>query len=86
MKLDGYRALAFKVGSEVRLLSRNRTLFNENYPQLVNSLKALKAKGFVIDGETAALASDGRSSFQLLQSYGSRKGILLSITLSISSV
>ena len=26
MKFDGYRALAFKAGSEVRLLSRNRTL------------------------------------------------------------
>ena len=28
MKFDGYRALAFKAGKEVRLLSRNRTLFN----------------------------------------------------------
>lgn len=26
MKFDGYRALAFKAGSEVRLFSRNRTL------------------------------------------------------------
>jgi bifunctional non-homologous end joining protein LigD len=34
MKFDGYRALAFKAGSEVRLLSRNRTLFNDNYPNL----------------------------------------------------
>ena len=34
MKFGGYRALAFKAGSEVRLLSRNRTLFNDNYPQL----------------------------------------------------
>jgi bifunctional non-homologous end joining protein LigD len=27
MKFDGYRTLAFKQGKEVRLLSRNRTLF-----------------------------------------------------------
>jgi bifunctional non-homologous end joining protein LigD len=77
MKFDGYRALAFKSGSEVRLLSRNRTLFNDNYPQLVDSLKALKAKSFIIDGEIAALDEQGRSSFQLLQSYALRKGIPL---------
>lgn len=77
MKFDGYRALAFKAGSEVMLLSRNRTLFNDNYPQLADSLKALKAKSFIIDGEIAALDSEGRSSFQLLQSYGIRKGIPL---------
>ena len=69
LKFDGYRALAFKSGAEVRLLSRNRTLFNDNYPQLVDSLKALKAKSSIINGEIAALDEQGRSSFQLLQSY-----------------
>jgi len=77
MKLDDYRALAFKAGAEVRLLSRNRTLFNDNYPVLIDALKSLKAKSFIIDGEVAALDQHGRSSFQLLQSYGTRKGIPL---------
>jgi bifunctional non-homologous end joining protein LigD len=77
MKFDGYRALAFKTGKEVRLLSRNQTLFNDNYPQLVDSLKTLKAKSFIIDGEIAALDEHGRSSFQRLQSYALRKGIPL---------
>src|SRR6516165_3616037 len=77
MKFDGYRALAFKAGSEVRLLSRNRTLFNDNYPRLVDSLKVLRSKSCTIDGEIAALDQHGRSSFQLLQSYGVRKGIPL---------
>jgi bifunctional non-homologous end joining protein LigD len=40
VKFDGYRALAFKAGSEVRLLSRNRTLFNDNYPVLIEALKS----------------------------------------------
>jgi bifunctional non-homologous end joining protein LigD len=43
MKYDGYRALAFKSGSEVRLVSRNQTSFNEAYPQLVDALKSLPA-------------------------------------------
>jgi bifunctional non-homologous end joining protein LigD len=77
MKFDGYRAVAFKTGKEVRLFSRNRTLFNDNYPKLVDSLKTLKAKSFIIDGEVAALDQNGRSSFQLLQSYALRKGIPL---------
>jgi bifunctional non-homologous end joining protein LigD len=77
MKFDGYRALAFKAGKEVRLLSRNRTLFNDNYPVLVDAIKSLKAKNVIIDGEIAALDEHGKSSFQLLQSYGIRKGIPL---------
>ena len=77
IKFDGYRTLAFKMDKEVRLLSRNRTLFNDNYPQLVDALKSLKARSFIIDGEIAALDEKGRSSFQLLQSYGVAKGIPL---------
>ena len=77
MKFDGYRALTFKAGSEFRLLSRNRTLFNDNYPRLVDSIKALNAKSFTLEGEIAALDEQGRSSFQLLQSHSIRKAIPL---------
>ena len=75
MKFDGYRALGFKIDKEIRLFSRNRTLFNDNYTQLVDALKSLKAESFIVDGEIAALDQNGRSSFQLLQSYGAHKGI-----------
>jgi bifunctional non-homologous end joining protein LigD len=71
LKFDGYRALAFKTGKEVRLVSRNQVVFK--YPQLANALKSLPAKNVIIDGETAALDDEGRSSFQLLQGYGSGK-------------
>src|SRR5260221_4831900 len=64
LKFDGYRALAFKTGQEVRLVSRNRVGFK--YPQLANALKSLSAQNVIIDGEIAALDQDGRSSFQLL--------------------
>jgi bifunctional non-homologous end joining protein LigD len=53
----------------VRLLSRNRTNFNNDYPQLIDALERLTAKNVIIDGEIAALDSEGKSSFQLLQSY-----------------
>ena len=73
LKFDGYRSLAFKVENEVRLVSRNRTNFDNDYPQLVDALKSLTAKEATIDGEIAALDQHGKSSFQLLQSYGKAK-------------
>jgi hypothetical protein len=53
LKFDGYRALAFKTGQEVRLVSRNQVVFK--YPQLANALKSLPAQNVIIDGEIAAL-------------------------------
>ena len=73
LKFDGYRALAFKTGQEVRLLSRNRTNFSDDYPQLINGLKSLPAKSATLDGEIVALDQHGRPSFQLLQGYGKSK-------------
>jgi bifunctional non-homologous end joining protein LigD len=73
LRFDGYRALASKAGKEVRLLSRNRTIFNDTHPQLIDALKLSTAENVIIDGEIAALDQNGRSTFQLLQSYGSGK-------------
>ena len=73
LKFDGYRALAFKAGKDVRLISRNRTNFDNDYPQLIDALKSLTAKQATIDGEIAALDDQGRASFQRLQSYGKAK-------------
>jgi bifunctional non-homologous end joining protein LigD len=70
IKFDGYRALALKSGSELQLLSRNRTSFTKNYLDLIESLKRLSARSVTIDGEIVALDPDGRPSFQLLQNYG----------------
>jgi bifunctional non-homologous end joining protein LigD len=75
IKFDGYRALAFKDGKEVRLVSRNNKEFN--YPQLLDALKSLPAKHVVLDGEIAALDEKGRSSFQLLQIFKSSGGVPL---------
>lgn len=50
-KLDGIRLLAFKSGSEVRLLSRNRLPQNESYPGVVAALAALPVHDLILDGE-----------------------------------
>jgi bifunctional non-homologous end joining protein LigD len=73
LKYDGYRALTFKGGSDVQLVSRNRTSFNKAYPHLIDALKSLPAKNAIIDGEITALDQNGKPSFQLLQAYGKSK-------------
>jgi bifunctional non-homologous end joining protein LigD len=67
IKHDGYRALAFKDGKDVRLVSRNKKAFD--YPQLLNALKKVPAERVIVDGEIAPLDEKGRSSFQLLQLF-----------------
>lgn len=68
IKLDGYRAIAFKSGGTVQLRSRNDNDFNGRYPSVVRGLEGLPNET-VIDGEVVALDEDGRPSFNALQNY-----------------
>ena len=67
IKFDGYRAMAFKKGASVRLMSRNEKEFGEKFPEVLEAFSSLHAKEAIIDGEIVALDAKGVSSFQLLQ-------------------
>jgi bifunctional non-homologous end joining protein LigD len=67
IKFDGYRALALKGGSQVRLLSRNEKDFGGKFPEVMTAILSLPAQDAIVDGEIVALDAQGRSSFQLLQ-------------------
>ena len=69
IKLDGFRALAIKNGSEVQLLSRNNKDLGGKFPEVARAIAKIKARDAIIDGEIVALEQTGRSSFQLLQAY-----------------
>src|ERR1700704_4128332 len=70
IKLDGFRAIAFKSGGKVHLRSRNDKDFNGKYPAIVKALAPMPDET-VIDGEIVALDAEGRPSFNALQNYGS---------------
>ena len=71
LKLDGYRAIAFKSGGVVGLRSRNDNDFTQRYAPIAKALTRLPNET-VIDGEIVALGEDGRPSFNLLQNHASK--------------
>ena len=68
VKLDGYRALLLKHGSEVRIRSRREKPLS--YPEVETAAERLNATSVVLDGEIVAVGRDGRPSFQALQHRG----------------
>jgi DNA ligase D-like protein (predicted ligase) len=65
-KFDGERALAFRDGDRVRLMSRNRKKLNSTYPELAQALTDTTIDDFVLDGEIVAFET-GISGFARLQ-------------------
>ncbi|HMK28674.1 MAG TPA: DNA polymerase ligase N-terminal domain-containing protein, partial [Terriglobales bacterium] len=67
VKWDGYRALAYINGGDLRLVSRNQNDLTAGYPELRDLPAHVKARTAIIDGEIVALDAHGRSSFSLMQ-------------------
>ncbi len=67
IKWDGYRAVAFLEGGEVRLVSRNQNDLTAAYPELHAIPASVKARTAILDGEIVALDEEGRPSFSLMQ-------------------
>ncbi len=70
LKLDGYRAIAFKANGTLHFRSRNDNDFSLRYPAVVKGLANLPDET-VVDGEVVAFDETGRPSFTALQNYGS---------------
>jgi ATP-dependent DNA ligase len=52
-KWDGFRCIAIRDGDEVELLSRSGKPLARYFPDMVEALKRLKPKRFILDGELA---------------------------------
>lgn len=64
VKWDGFRALAYIVDGECRLISRNGNSFN-SFPALSEAIpRELRAHTAVVDGEIVCLDRHGNTQFQ----------------------
>jgi bifunctional non-homologous end joining protein LigD len=75
LKLDGYRAIAFKTGGSLQLRSRNDNDFRARYPSVLKGLAHLP-DDTVIDGEIVALDDEGRPSFNALQNGNTQTPVI----------
>jgi ATP-dependent DNA ligase len=64
-KWDGFRCLAFRDGEKVDLMSKAGKPLSRYFPELVDTLRAVKARRFVLDGEIV-IPHDGSLSFDEL--------------------
>ena len=69
VKFDGYRALAGRDSTGVKLWSRHENSFTDQFPQLADACEHLPPDT-LLDGEIVAF-KDGRISLDLLQRYRS---------------
>jgi ATP-dependent DNA ligase len=65
-KWDGFRCLVFRVGDTVELQSKSGKPLGRYFPEVVETVKAMKADRFVLDGELV-IPMGGILSFEALQ-------------------
>lgn len=65
-KWDGFRCLAFRSGKDVELRAKSGKTLARYFPEVVEALRALPVKNFVIDGELCIPVGDSLS-FDTLQ-------------------
>ncbi|CAB3758688.1 DNA ligase [Paraburkholderia humisilvae] len=66
LKYDGYRCLARKAGERVDLISRNGSVMNRSFPDIVDAVASVPGD-FVWDAELTVDEPTGQSSFERLQ-------------------
>ena len=65
-KLDGIRMLAFKNGSDVRLLSRNKLPLTGSYPAVTDAVAELPVHDVILDGEaTGGWGRQGQADYNV---------------------
>lgn len=65
-KWDGFRCLAFRQDDAVELRAKSSKPLGRYFPELVATLKELRSRRFVVDGEIV-ISVDGKPSFDALQ-------------------
>jgi bifunctional non-homologous end joining protein LigD len=67
IKHDGFRVIARKKGSQVRLYSRPGNDLTHRFPLIVKALARLRSRSCIIDSEAVACDDKGVASFNLVR-------------------
>jgi ATP-dependent DNA ligase len=67
IKHDGFRIIARKTGTQVRLYSRPGNDLTRRFPLIVETLARLRSRSCIIDGEAVACDDNGVASFNLIR-------------------
>jgi hypothetical protein len=65
-KWDGFRCLAFRAGRQVEIKAKSGKSLSRFFPEVLENLRAVSPKSFVLDGELV-IPVDGSLSFDALQ-------------------
>jgi bifunctional non-homologous end joining protein LigD len=76
IKWDGFRAIAERDETGVKLYSRNHRNFTKRFPPITQAVAALK-HNVILDGEIVALDDRGHARFEWLVKRGRQHGILM---------
>ena len=74
VKYDGYRIGCAIEGGRATLWSRRGKDWTAQFPAVAAAVRGLPVRSALLDGEVAAVLSDGRTSFQALQNASSGGG------------
>jgi bifunctional non-homologous end joining protein LigD len=77
IKHDGFRIIARKKGSQVRLYSRPGNDFTHRFPLIVEALARLRSRSCIIDGEAVACDDNGVASFDLIRNHRGNESAFL---------
>jgi bifunctional non-homologous end joining protein LigD len=77
IKHDGFRILARKDATGVRLITRAGNDFSSRFPFIAMAVGKIPVRSCLIDGEAIVTDSDGLAVFDLIRGHGSKASAVL---------
>jgi bifunctional non-homologous end joining protein LigD len=77
IKHDGFRILARRDATGVRLITRAVNDFTDRFPFIAMALKSLPIRSCMIDGEAIVCNENGLAVFELIRGHGSKTSAVL---------
>ena len=77
IKHDGFRLLARKRPTDVRLITRDASDFTHRFPFIEMAINSLPVRSCLIDGEAVVCDRNGLAVFELIRGHGSKASAVL---------